>query len=263
MTLDAGETSSAPRLLAWPSRAPWWLTLPLALVLAALLSVVGYFAADNYPKPAPPQPSDLGRAAAAVFGVPAATADGTVAGDLLIERFYALEVETGERYVGDVLKGRIQDLQPARPDGGGPYTLVLDLKDLQRDRALYSAFVDQVARPEGNYLGLRVLPGIQDAFRINYNGFIPSHRTPFRGPNGEDAYDYLLQQSFARVTAEPHVVGVDGTNFLLSSSDRFTFFRIEFRTGKTLFLSELLIVDTTAREQRVAMFNLREQYKRR
>ena len=237
--------------------------LPLLLVVAMLLAGVGYLAAGNYPRPAPPQPSDIDRLAATVFGVPAGASDTTLAGDLLVERFYAIDVETGERYVGDVLKGRIQDLQATRPDGGGPYTFVLDLSNLQRDRVLYAAFVNEVARPQGNYLGLRVLPGVSDAFPINYNGFIPPHRSAFRGPNGEDAYEFLLQQSFAKVTAEPHAVGVEGTYFLLSSSDRFTFFRIEFKTGKALFLSELLIVDTTARQQRVALFNLREQYKKR
>jgi hypothetical protein len=41
-------------------------------------------------------------------------------------------------------------------------------------------------------------------------------------------------------------MGVDGTNYLLSNTERFPYFRELFGTGQAVFLSELIIVDATS-----------------
>jgi hypothetical protein len=221
----------------------------------------------DYPNTAPPRGTDAERQIATVFGVPAATLDDTVRGDLLVERFYAIDSETGEHYVADLLKGRVQRVQETTGDNGlVTYTLLLDLANLQRDKALLAAYVEAVAPPDdpdkGFYLGLRLPVGVTDAFKLNYDGALPPEHQEFRGPNDEDLYAFLVKQSYPDVTISPRLVPVAGYNFLLSNTDLFPYFRTEFRINKGIFLSELLIVDTTSRDQAATFYRLLQTYPR-
>lgn len=254
----------SPLALGRASRWPWWAKAMLGLLAAAVLAAAGYLAALYYPDKSPPGPDELESRIAAVLSVPADSADEKLVGDYLVERFYALDVATGERYVADLLKGRIHGVQTAaREDGTRAIVLLLDLRNLQRDRDLYAAFVDAVAPPEQEdfveYLGLRAFVGNFDAFALNYDGNLPEERREFRGPNGEETYAFLLARSLARQSLEPRLIGIDGYNYLLSSSDRFPYFRSQFGV-EAVFVSELIIVDATARPQARVLFRLRQEF---
>ncbi len=265
MTVDARKQDApapdATRLLSLPDLK---LSIRARILIGALACVVvaavAYAAVTFYPNTAPPPPSEVERQAAAMFGYPVDGADDKIVGDLLVERFYAVDAETGEHYVADFLKGRIQGIQSQGQENAGPYLLLLDLRNLQRDRALYAAYVDTVARPQGNYLGLSTFSGGSDAFRLNYEGFLPDHRETIAGPNGQDPYEYLLTQKYDDVSQAQRLVKHDGYDYVLNNTDRFPFFRSEFRTGKAMLLSELIIIDTTAPAQRAKFLQLRSQY---
>jgi hypothetical protein len=262
VTVGTGRPGARPepKLLAGFDRLPRWLAAALAIAALLGFTAIVLLALSYYPRGEPPSEADVERRAAAVFGAPEG-GDATVIGDLLVERFYALDADSGERYVADMLKGRIQGLQSAGPVGTERYIALLDLANLQRDRALYAAFVEAVARPQGNYLGLRVFPGFSDAFRLNYDGSLPERRQAISGPDGEDAFDYLLAQRYAQVGEGPRLIRVQGHNYVLNNTERFAFFRSEFRTGRALLLSELIIVDATSTRQRATFFRLQDQYR--
>ena len=259
-----GPASPPVRLLSFPmERLRGWQQSLLALSAAALLVGVGYLAANNYPNTSPPPGSQLERRIARVFAPPSQSeADDKLTGDLLVERFYILDVASGETYVADFLKGRIQGLQQSTIDNGGQmYMLLLDLRDLRRDRSLYAAYVSAVAAPtdRGYYVGLIAAYGRSDAFALNYDGSLPNRREEFRGLEGEDFAAFLLNQDFKAVTASTGLVSVRGYNFLLSNSERFPAFK-EFGIDKAIFLSELLVVDTTELTHRTTMYRLLAQY---
>ena len=265
MSLEAGNRDphvESPRVFAWPAlKLSALATLHLLFVASAVISVVVYLALEYYPDKTPPTTTEVERQVAALFGLPMQGADGKIVGDLLIERFYALDAETGDRYVADFLKGRIQGLQNLGSENFGPYIALLDLRNLQQDSALYAAFVQSVARPEGNYLGLRAFSGASDAFRLNFDGYLPVRRLSFRGPDGEGPYEYLLTQKYDEVKQSPRLVRNEGHNYVLNSTEQYPYFRSEFRTGKALLLSELVIVDMTATNQRAKFIQLQTQYR--
>jgi hypothetical protein len=264
MNVETGKQghTQSPRVFAWPAlRLSALATLLLLLVASGAISVVVYLALEFYPDQTPPPPTEVERRAAALFGLPVQSADGKVVGDLLIERFYALDAETGDRYIADFLKGRIQGLQNLGTENFGPYIALLDLRNLQRDSALYAAFVQAVARPEGNYLGLRAFSGASDAFRLNFDGYLPDKRLPFVGPEGEGPYEYLLAQKYDEVKLSPRLLRNEGHNYVLNSTENYPYFRSEFRTGRSMLLSELIIVDMTATNQRAKFIQLQTQYR--
>jgi len=252
------------RLLSFPvERLRGWQQALLTLAAVVLLVGVGYLAANNYPNTSPPAGSQLERRIGRVFAAPSQSeADDKLTGDLLVERFYILDVASGERYVADFLKGRIQGLQQSTTDTGEQtHMLLLDLRDLRRDRSLYGAYVSAVAPPteRGYYVGLVPAYGRSDAFALNYDGLLPSAHEEFRGPEDEDFAAFLLQQDFKAATASTRLMGVRGYNFLLSTSERFLAFK-EFGIDKAIFLSELLVVDTTELTHRTTMYRLLAQY---
>jgi hypothetical protein len=267
-TVAEGQSGpELPRLFAPPAV---WARLPALVRACAVLAVlavaagVAYVGAVSYPDTAPPRGSELERRVAAVFGRPAGKTDDRIVGDLLVERFYAVDAPTGERYVGDLIKGRIQGIE-ALPRGSLPdsYMLVLDLATVNRSRSLYSAYVNAVAPPDDAsvyYLGARVPAGLIDAFRLNYDGGLPEKRSPFRSEETADIYAYLVEQPFDAVTVSGGLLPVDGFNYLLSNTQRFEGFRIEFGLSRAVFLSELMIVDATGREGQKQLFRLLEQY---
>jgi hypothetical protein len=264
---DAPGGLSTPSPFSVPFPERWWQRLLLALAVIAILSAAGYAAATEYPDGAPPRGTELEAGIARVFGVPRDGIDDRIVGDFLVERFYVLDADSGSRYVGDLLKGKIDSLQTTTVDGRLQYTLVLNLQNLNRDRGLFAAFIEEVARPRepgvGQYLGVRIPNGLADAFLVNYSGFLPERRLPFRSDKEENLQEFLLSQRFAEVTLSPQLIGVEGYNYLLSNTDVFPYFRGEFGLGRAIFVSELLVVDATATEQQRAYFKLTEKYPRR
>lgn len=261
------EPAAPPRAFSVPMPRRWWQRGLILVTLGALFAAVGYVGATEYPDGEPPRGNELEANVARVFGVPQGKIDDRIVGDFLVERFYIIDAESGSRYVGDLLKGRISSIQSTPIEGGAlQYTLVLNLQNLLRDSALLAAFVQEVARPRepgvGEYLGLRAPNGLNDAFMLNYTGFIPNQRLPFSSEDGENLQDFLVSRRFAQVTLSPELIGVEGYNFLLSNTDLFPYFRVAFGINKAIFVSELLIVDTTAPEQQRAYYRLTEKYPR-
>jgi hypothetical protein len=248
------EPFSSFPIKSWRVRAGF---AALGLVLAAALALA---AAVRHPDAEPPIGTELEQRIAGVFGVPD-NADDRVIGDLLVERFYAIDVDSGERYVGDLLKGRIQSVQPSTYNGAIEYTLLLDLQGLFTERAVYGAFMEEVARPVGpdvgDYLGLRVPGGVIDAFKLNYSGLLPTRRPAFRS-DGQDLQEFLASQRLSAETASPDLITVQGYNYLVSNTEAFPYFREQFATGRAVFVAELIIIDTTSPAAEGLLNRLRE-----
>src|ERR1051325_7122287 len=81
----------------------------VVLVIAAVLVPVGVWASNNHPDGR--NASRVERRIAEIYGRPDEGSDDKVVGDILIERFYAVDPETGQRYVADVAKGRVKEIQ--------------------------------------------------------------------------------------------------------------------------------------------------------
>jgi hypothetical protein len=75
-------------------------------------------------------------------------------------------------------------------------------------------------------------------------------------------YEFLVQQRFGDVSLGARLMGVDGNNYLLSNTQLFPYFGFIFRLDKAVFLSHLILVDMTSREQAVTYFKLLNQYPR-
>ena len=269
MTTRQSYRDEPVRLL---SRTPWdrwplWRRLLLFLGFGLILAAVGYAGTRYYPDTSPPRGTQAERRIAEIFGAPG-SGDGVVTGDLLVERFYAIDADTGEHYVGDLLKGRVQGVQESTNENGQvQYALLLNLGNLQRDSALLRAFVEQVAAPTGDdagfYLGLRVPMGLNDAFPLNYDGLLPPAKPAFHVQQSDSLYGYLVEQRYADVTLGARLVGVEGYNYLLSNTELFSYFRDLFRLNKATFMSELILVDMTGRSNAATYLRLLEQYPRR
>jgi hypothetical protein len=238
------------------------------LVVAFLIAagVAAYVGANAHPDSAPRNDSALERKVVSVFGDPTVKdADDKLTGDFLVERFYILDELTGERYIADFLKGTIEGVQNVAADNVDPsYVFLLGLTNLKRQERLINAYVNMISQPEdlaaGSYLGLTAATGTTDAFAMNYTGALPNQRTAFRGPEGEDLQTYLLNQKYETVTDSPHLVTVDGYNFLLSDSDAFLLFKNQYGLGRAVFVSELLIIDATSKADRTHYFRLLNNY---
>ncbi len=265
MAVPADRRSPLPPLFGpVPLRLGRWQRVWLGVGLITLLLVVGFLADVLHPVSRPPQGSAVERQIATVFAAPSqAVADDRITGDLMVERFYILDMGSGERYVVDFLKGRIQGLQTlTRPDGATSYMAILDATNLSRSRRAYSDYVRAIAPPdpsEGYYLGLMTSAAREDAFPLNYSDPIPAQHQVFRSPDGEDAQQFLLDEAAAKDHTVPRLVHVQGYTFLLSNSDYFAAFRSQYGLDKTIFLSETLIVDATAPENRAQLLRLLAQ----
>ncbi len=269
MSAETGaDKRTAPALLGWPfSALPLSARLSLAALLAGVLLLAGYFGAHGYPHTAPPQGSELEKRIAAVDRDPTVGSwDDTLSGDLLVERFYILDTTTGDRYVADFLKGRITGVEVVQREDQDPAdVLLLDTKDMRRDRAFYSAYITSVSHPDREvdafYLGVITPTGDRDAFPLNYNGQVPNTHEPFQVGEETDVYQYMLRQSYKDITT-PRPIGVFGFNYVLSSSDVFSLFKNEYKLDKAMFVSELLIVDATSKANRYTYFRLLDKYPR-
>lgn len=205
------------------------------------------------------------RQMAAVFGLPEGSGDENITGDLLVERFYIIDADTGDRYVGDFLKGRVMGIVTTAQGGFPDYSLLLDLKDLNRDREFLAAYVGRVAparEADGLYLGLRIPQGITDAFLLNFTGYLPERKPPSGVLAGESLASFLSLQSFDKVSQEPRLVTEAGVNYLLSNSAVFPHITGLFGVRQAIFVSQHLIVDTGAPAQSRVYFRLRADYPR-
>src|SRR6476469_914615 len=81
----------------------------VVLAIAGVLVPVGAWAANNHP--CGRNASQVVGRIAEISGRPDTGSDDKVVGDILIERFYAVDPETGQRYVADVAKGRVKEIQ--------------------------------------------------------------------------------------------------------------------------------------------------------
>jgi hypothetical protein len=260
---------AAPPLLAWPlSRLPLHVKLALLSITVGVLALVGVVGSHEYPRGAARDGTQIEGEVAELFRDPTLEAwDRVLLGDLLVERFYIVDPTSGERYVADLLKGRIDGIQSVpREDQLPAYVFVLTTKDMRRDKAFYNAYMKAVAQPEkgsggGRYLGALMPTGDRDAFPLNYNGGIPVARAPFHVGDDDNPYAYMLRQNFKDIT-EPRGLNVSGYTYVLSSSTVFPVFKDEYKLDKTIFLSELLVVDTTSRQNKTTYYKLLDQYPR-
>src|SRR5438552_3801426 len=144
----------------------------VVLVTAAVLVPVGVWAANNHPDGR--NASRVERRIAEIYGRPDTGSDDKVVGDILIERFYAVDAESGQRYVADVVKGRVKEIQSWTNEFGTTfYTLVLERQSLQNQRQTLRSFVRELTPPELEssvaYLRLVVQPGADDAMAVNFD----------------------------------------------------------------------------------------------
>jgi hypothetical protein len=211
-----------------------------------ILLAVGYFGAIHQPSVHPPQGAAAEKRIAEVFGT--ANGDAIIEGDLLIERFYVYDVDTGQSSIALLCKGRIVELiESIRPDGTGSYTLRLDRSGMEAERNRIAAFVTQTApNPlSANDLGLRVQDGTSETVLLNYTGRLPKRQTEFEDPKGGDAFSFLARNTLADL-ANARVITIRGTNFLLSSTVLFPYFQGKFGVKRAVILSEFVVVDLTS-----------------
>ena len=228
----------------------------VVLVVAVVLVPVGVWAANNHPDGR--NTSRIERRIAEIYGRPDTGSDDKVVGDILIERFYAVDPETGQRYVGDVVKGRVKGIQNWTNEFGTTfYTFVLERQSLQNQRPALRSFVQKLAPPslEENaaYMGLVIQPGPEDAMAVNFDGTVPVGRAPFFVWNRKPMYETLLTQQIGALGA-PQVMPSRGYNFLLSTTDLWPYFKTAFNVNKAIWVSEQILVDATSPEHRLAFY---------
>jgi hypothetical protein len=257
-----------PPLLGWPFTAlSARARLALLSLAAGVIILAGVVGARVYPRSGPAKPSDLERQIAAFTHDPTvASWDDAIVGDLLVERFYILDLNSGDHYVADFLKGRIYGVEVVQQEDQPPANvLLLDTKEMRRDKNFYAAYITSVSHPQDRvdafYLGVVTPTGNTDAFPVNYNGQVPAYREAFRQGDETDVYSYMLSQKYSDVTG-PRPLNVGGTVYVLNSSDAFPLFKNEYRLDKALFVSELLTIDTTSRPNKETYFKLLDKFPR-
>jgi hypothetical protein len=237
--------------------ARFWQRLPIgarfisAISLFALVAMAGYWGANHFPDVRPIEGNEAERKVASLFVVND-NADSVLAGDLLIERFYVMDVASGEAATGVLLKGRVRGLTVSeRQDGTGIYTINVDRSGLGKEKDRLTAFIAASAPPPVENvkdLGLFVQEGEAEVVRLNYDARLPQRRHEFRGPRGEGVYAFLDQERRGTWLGA-RLLNMKGTNYLLSSTDVYPLFRTQFGVGRAVFLSELVLVDATSKSQ--------------
>jgi hypothetical protein len=229
----------------------------VVLVVAVVLVPVGVWAANNHPDGR--NVSRVERRIAEIYGRPDEGSDDKPVGDILIERFYAVDPETGQRYVADVVKGRVKAIQNWTNEFGTTfYTFVLERQSLQNQRQTLRGFVRELAPPDVEssitYLGLVLQPGASDdAMAVNFDGTLPVGRAPFYVWNKRPMYDTLLTQQITALAA-PQLMPSKGYNFLLSTSEIWPYFKTAFNLNKAIWVSEQILVDATSPQHRLAFY---------
>jgi hypothetical protein len=229
----------------------------VVLVIGGVLAVAGLWAADNHPDGR--NASRVERRIAEIYGRPDEGSDDKIIGDILLERFYAVDPETGQRYVADVVKGRVKEIQNWTNEFGTTfYTLVLERQSLQNQRQALRSYVREIAPPElepsASYLGIVMQPGASDdAMAVNFDGTLPVGRQPFYVWNRRPMYDTLLTQPIGSI-ASPQLMPSKGYNFLLSNSELWPYFKTAFNVQKAVWVSEQILVDATSPQHKIAFY---------
>jgi hypothetical protein len=235
-----------PSALFLPSlaRLPLGIRLAAGVVAVAMTSAVAYFGATLYPDYSIPRGPKAEQRIAKVFGMPS-DADAHLVGDIVIERFYAVEPVSGRRYVADMCKGRVsQVIEVEKEDGTVTYSVLLDRRDLQVDKL--SSLIDDAAPPASDvtYLGVKLQGGNSDVFQVNYGGRLARNRADFRGPHGEDTYTFLSK--FKSTNIGPALLTNKDNNFILNSTGNFPYFAGLFQLKDAVLLSHLVFLDATS-----------------
>jgi hypothetical protein len=264
---DAPAVARQP-LLGWPlTILPVWSRWVIAGLAIIAIGAGAYIGSEFHPNQQATASSEIEGRIAGVFHDPAIAAwDDAIVGDFLIERFYLLDLNTGDRYIADFLKGRITDIEEVHLQDQPPgYVMLLESKDMRRDKAFYNAYmstvVDEDKLADAFYLGAITPTGVSDAFPINYTGNVPTQRIPFRQGDETDMYEYMLKQDYKSITG-PRGIGLLGHNYVLNTGENFALFRNEFRLERTIFISELVIADATSRPNKTTYYQLLEGFRR-
>jgi hypothetical protein len=234
-----------------------WIVAAVVLVIAAVLIPVGVWAAGNHPDGL--NASRVERRVAEIYGRPDdPKTDDKVIGDILVERFYAVDTESGQRYVADVVKGRVKQIQNWTNEFGTTYYIfVLERRSLQNQRTALRSFVQQMAPPplesSTAYLGMVIQPGAEDAMNVNFDGTLPVGRSGFYVWNNRPMYDTLLTVQSSALAA-PQLMPSRGYNFLLSTTEIWPYFRTAFNVNKAVWVSEQILVDATSPQHRLAFY---------
>jgi hypothetical protein len=236
-----------------------WIIGGLALLVAALMVPVGVWAANNHPDGQAPRGLEAESRVALVFGQPS-DGDDTIVGDLMIERFYAVDVETGQRMIADVAKGRIRQLQTWSRDshGAAGYFAMLNRNGLAAEKSSLQTYIKEMAPPDPNvtYLGLGVLPGERDGMQINYDGTLPLEHMPFKAPRNWPLFDWLTYVKFNDATG-PFWWPNRGYNYLLNNTEAWPYFKTLFPSvNKAVFITETIIVDMTSQPHREQYYRI-------
>ena len=247
--MSSTSTSSGSLFASALYRLPLSLRLTSLVFLVALVLSAGFWGDKHFPHTAAPTGSEAEREIAAVFSLPPNSDDKAV-GDFVIERFYTLDPASGKEVVFDLCKGRIRSIGAAsRDDGRGVYHLLLDRRGLkQQVQQIATATQSATATdsdPSFTYGGLQLQDGDLETFNLNYDGTLPRKLWPFRGPAGQDIDGYLHTQSFDAVSDGARLVPSRGTNYLLSNTQLFPYFRTRFQVQPLLLLSTMFLLDNS------------------
>jgi hypothetical protein len=236
-------------------RFPAWAKIATVVLFAGALVAAAGIGAWRYPNLSPLEGEAAEDRITAIFGEPD-NADHVLIGDYMIERFQAIDVDTGERYIADLCKGRVKALvKTDRKDGAGFYMITLDRTGLQAESDRLMNLVLRSVPARGgrweSYLGLRVQGGpTSDAFPLNYSGLIPKKRIGFHWPGSPDINTFLAKQSYAEASGGARALNIGENMYLLSSNENFPFlFRNEFHINRAVFISYIFFVDATSPEQ--------------
>jgi len=230
--------------LASFARLPLGIRLAAGVAAVAMTSAVAYLGATLYPDYSIPRGPKAEQRIAKVFGMPL-DSDEHLVGDIVIERFYAVEPASGKRYVADMCKGRVSQLiEVEREDGTVGYSVLLDRRDLQVDKL--KSLIDEVAPPasDATYLGVKLQGGSTDVFAVNYGGRLARNRADFRGSHGEDAYTFLSK--FKSPNIGVALLTNKDNNFILNSTGNFPYFTSLFQLKDAVLLSHLVFLDATS-----------------
>jgi hypothetical protein len=248
-------------------RLPTWVTelfegtalkqrrLPLVLAMltgAALAAILG---AQYYPNVGKPSSDEAERQIAEIFQAGEA-ADERLTGDLLIERFYALEEGTGRRVVLDLCRGEIESVIVSLKGDWTDYvySILLERDGLQQEREQLRALIRESADVEtdqpGTYLGVWIQGGLTDLIGLNYDGTLPEEAVNFRGENGEGVFAFLSSLKPGSITYT-RLINIEGTNFILTTADLSPPLKSMLGMQKAAILGQLLFVDRTSGEEAV------------
>jgi hypothetical protein len=240
---------SPPSFLGQARRLPLTIVVALITLGLAAITTAGYYGASRHPDYEVPRGLKAQERITGLFGEPEAAADEALVGDLLIERFYAVEPATGRRIVADMCKGRVKFLVETELENGlVKYAVLLDRRGLNPTNI--KLLIDKYSPPDPDaiYMGVRMQGGNEEVFPVNYSGRLPRASAEFRGPAGQDVYAFLAGFKSTDVGRVPRILPVKDNVYLLSSTALYPYFTTLFRVQEAVFITELQFLDATSQE---------------